>query len=447
MVHEVRSVIFQPTALESQQGSCKACSEGDIMTINDRILNALRSSTGSHGIGGFIYQSAPAFLNATDVQGNVNYSPVSLWIALAIASQGAKNRTLEQLQDALGLTGLSDADYRSLIQSINQQQPCAKSVMETHSSIWIENAITPLPSFITTVSNAFDAQIETVDFADPATGMHISDWIASHTAGLLRPSITTDSNDRLSIVNTMFADGRWEDPFEEENTTTDVFHGERGDADVPFMHGSQLGIPYLCDETFGWQRVDLPFDDGSELRIILPDQGHFGTIVSDAIALRRAISTEWESAVPEQDKRELIGMDRLKAKLAARKEPERMPIYANKVWAHISLPRFEISSTFQKEQIITALQSLGIQDAFNPNAADFSRIYVNPLVIGSIIQSTRIEVNEHGAKAVAYTMVLAPAGAPPQLGDEITFTVDRPFLYALVTRDGLPLFVGAVRNL
>ncbi|WP_366120661.1 hypothetical protein [Bifidobacterium pseudolongum] len=42
---------------------------------------------------------------------------------------------------------------------------------------------------------------------------------------------------------------------------------------------------------------------------------------------------------------------------------------------------------------------------------------------------------------------IAVAGAAPQWGPEITFTVDRPFMYALMTRNRLPLFVGAVRNL
>ncbi|WP_129895922.1 serpin family protein [Bifidobacterium pseudolongum] len=78
--------------------------------------------------------------------------------------------------------------------------------------------------------------------------------------------------------------------------------------------------------------------------------------------------------------------------------------------------------------------------------ADFSGICEGALAISGIMQGTHIEVNEHGARAAVYTGI-AVAGAAPQWGPEITFTVDRPFMYALMTRDRLPLFVGAVRNL
>ena len=53
------------------------------------------------------------------------------------------------------------------------------------------------------------------------------------------------------------------------------------------------------------------------------------------------------------------------------------------------------------------------------------------------------ERNEEGVTAAAYTeMRLAGAAAPPD--DEIDFVLDRPFLFVITGRDGLPLFVGTV---
>lgn len=218
------------------------------------------------------------------------------------------------------------------------------------------------------------------------------------------------------------------------------------DATVPFMHQRCEDVSYLCDETFGWERVDIPFDDDSELRIVLPDPETLETLVHDPIALRRAFSTELAETIPQEDKQELTGMDRLKAKLAARKNPTSMPIYANTVTATVALPRFEIDSAINARTLVGILRSLGITDAFDPTHADFSGICEGALAISGIMQGTHIEVNEHGARAAVYTGI-AVAGAAPQWGPEITFTVDRPFMYALMTRNRLPLFVGAVRNL
>jgi serine protease inhibitor len=250
----------------------------------------------------------------------------------------------------------------------------------------------------------------------------------------------------LSIISTVFVDIRWKTPFELNDTEPAVFHGDQGDATVPFMHQRCEDVSYLCDETFVWERVDIPFYDGSELRIVLPAPRTLETLVHDLIALRRAFSTGLAVTIPQADKQELTGMDRLKAKLAARKNPASMPIYANTVTATVALLRFEIDSTINGRTLVSILRSLGITDAFDPTHADFTGICEGALAISRIMQGTHIEVNEHGARAAVYTGTSVP-GAVPQWGPEITFTVDRPFMYALMTRDRLPLFVGAVRNL
>jgi serine protease inhibitor len=68
-----------------------------------------------------------------------------------------------------------------------------------------------------------------------------------------------------------------------------------------------------------------------------------------------------------------------------------------------------------------------------------------PLFIGSIVQGTKIEVNEAGAKAAAYTKIGMKSTSAPV--EHLDFTVDRPFLYEYDTPDGIPLFIGVVRNL
>ena len=67
------------------------------------------------------------------------------------------------------------------------------------------------------------------------------------------------------------------------------------------------------------------------------------------------------------------------------------------------------------------------------------------LYIGSILQGTRIKVNEAGAKAMSFTKASTDSASAP--ADNVEFTIDRPFLYSYVTPDGVPLFIGAVRNL
>lgn len=110
----------------------------------------------------------------------------------------------------------------------------------------------------------------------------MSDWIAKHTNGSLKPKITLRDREVLSIINTVYADGRWKDPFEEQSTGNGTFHGEAGDAQVPMMHRTFSQMAYGHDEYNTWQRVEIPFDNGGNLAIVLPAEGHFDELAGDA---------------------------------------------------------------------------------------------------------------------------------------------------------------------
>ena len=63
-----------------------------------------RHAAGSQQHRSFAYRTAPEFLamEAGDRgTGNVNYSPASMWMALAIAAQGANGTTRSQLNELL----------------------------------------------------------------------------------------------------------------------------------------------------------------------------------------------------------------------------------------------------------------------------------------------------------------------------------------------------------
>ncbi len=130
----------------------------------------------------FAYRTAPEFLamEAGDRgTGNVNYSPASMWMALAIAAQGANGTTRSQLNELLGSGSLADSDYQSLLSSINGQYSGAKSEMSAANSLWTDNDYSLASDYQSTVKKIFEAEVTTLPFDDQAAKM--SDWIAKHT--------------------------------------------------------------------------------------------------------------------------------------------------------------------------------------------------------------------------------------------------------------------------
>ena len=113
---------------------------------------------------------------------------------------------------------------------------------------------------------------------------------------------------------------------------------------------------------------------------------------------------------------------------------------------HLRMPKFDVSSDFK---LTEGLKKLGITDIFDGSAADLT-----PLVgedsgmkpsYTSAKQAARVVVDEEGVTAAAYTaMMMAGSAMPPK--DEVEFTLDRPFFFALSHNAALPLFTGIVNE-
>ena len=107
----------------------------------------------------------------------------------------------------------------------------------------------------------------------------------------------------------------------------------------------------------------------------------------------------------------------------------------------LMVPKFGFQDRTNLEEI---LQSLGVQTCFT-GMADFSGMTDTPVYISRVLQESRIDVDENGVAAAAYTLVaMAKGAAIPAEREKVDFHLDRPFLYAIESRDGTVLFLGAV---
>ena len=142
-------------------------------------------------------------------------------------------------------------------------------------------------------------------------------------------------------------DGRWKDPFEEQSTGNGTFHGEAGDAQVPMMHRTFSQMAYGHDEYNTWQRVEIPFDNGGNLAIVLPAEGHFDELAGDAEKLSWAFGTCSTASLGEG---------------AMGCAADSMPgwgVSVNSVMVNVTLPRFTIDSMFDSEATIKHSKNWG----------------------------------------------------------------------------------------
>ena len=246
--------------------------------------------------------------------------------------------------------------------------------------------------------------------ADPDLSRgHINDWVADQTNDKipeLLPPGSISAATRLVLTNAIYFKASWSIPFEPELTK---------DAQFNLLGGNQVNVPMMSvSELFrygkgaNWQAISLPYvGEQVAMLVIVPDVGTYATF-------EQGLDGDQLVAI----------LNSLEMRLG-----------------DISMPKFKVDSDLSLRQ---TLISLGIEAAFDADAADFSAIDGElGLSISDVIHSATVAVDEEGTEAAAATAVVFVGTSGP--ADPFTLAIDRPFMYSIVDLPtGAVLFMGRV---
>ncbi len=356
--------------------------------------------------------------------GNVIMSPISATVALAMTYAGAKGNTATEMAHALHFNLSADKLHPAMnklaieLASENVAQHKTdegdKSLkLDLVNASWAQKDYQFNQPFLDTLAVNYDAGVHLLDFATDPEGSRqtINGWVADKTEDKIQdliPKGKIDPTTRLVLTNALYFYGSWVYPFDKSITANAAFHPLSGaDVQVPTMHETE-SLSYA--EGTNYQVVDLPYDGGAvSMRIVLPAQGHFDEI-------RKGLSTSWMSDVD-------------KAMQGAE--------------VSVSLPKFKFD--WGSTSLKPALQAMGMKDAFQYPAADFSGMEpTRELYIGDVMQKAFVGVDESGTEAAAATAVIMNAGSAPM--QPKTFDANRPFIFSIRDSSGTLLFVGQVTD-
>ncbi|MDD2427150.1 MAG: serpin family protein [Eubacteriales bacterium] len=374
----------------------------------------------------FAYRSSAALLASHEKGENFNYSPLSLYFALAVATTGSGtgSQTQTELFKALG----ADMAFASSSQSslpINLLSEQSRNLyyqlfreneigqLKIANSLWMDDEVNGQEilfhdDFVENAAENFFASNYSVDFSDKeTTGAAMSDWVSTHTKGKIEPVFDFSPLQVLSILNTVYFYDQWNRRFEENDTAPDTFHlADGSEVEVDFMNQSQESNSYVRGENY--TRAALPLKNGSEMIFVLPD--------TDVSPYDLVASSE-----------------KLEATFTAGES-----LAGEVVW---KLPKFTFET---KMDLKETMQELGVKEAFTENA-DFSQLTPQTLIyISDIKQDTYIAVDENGVEAAAFTQINFDTTSLPEVRGEMI--LDRPFLYGITAPNGSLLFIGVCEN-
>ena len=335
-------------------------------------------------------------------------SPLSVMTALAMTANGAKGNSLKEMETALG-GSLSLETLNAYLHSYLKNLPSSeKAEFSFANGIWFKDQADFVveQDFLQKNVNYYEAAIRKAPF-DDSTVQEINQWVAMHTKNMI-PSLLSSlsDSDRMVLINALAFDAKWEQPFEVYGSNLAPFTN---------LEGKETEADYLSGEVYSYLENESCTGfmksyegDGYRFVALLPkNEKGFDDFVAglDGAALKSLLAGVSEELV------------------------------------RIRLPRFSYDYSASLSQTLSAL---GIRDAFNPAAADFTRISQTPLAISDVIHKTHIDLDSEGTRAAAVTAVIVAAtGILPQPPKEVN--LDRPFVYMIVdTATNLPVFIGTV---
>ncbi|NLB78808.1 MAG: serpin family protein [Clostridiaceae bacterium] len=342
---------------------------------------------------------------------NINYSPLSLYYALSVAASGAGSETETQLLTLLGVSNsqMLTEQCGNFYRTLYKDNTIGK--LKIANSIWLDDDLNGDPilfkdDFVKRATKNFYASSHSVDFSKEETGKAMADWISTNTNKTLSPTIETDPEQILSILNTVYFYDQWIDRFDKNKTAEDVFYPSIG-SEVKFDFMNQTYGSAGFNKGKGFTRASLGLKNAGRMVFILPDEG---------------VSPYELLTTPTQMKETFEGGENYSGEV---------------VW---KIPKFSFGS---KLTMTDVLKSLGVNSAFTPNA-DFSGITDHMAYITELRQETHIAIDEDGVEASAFTEIHYAGAAPPE--GRADMILNRPFIYGITAQNGSLLFVGVCEN-
>ena len=370
----------------------------------------------------FIKSSTKAFLG--DTEDNAIYSPVNVYMALAMLAETSGGESRTQILEAVGSDGIESlrSDANAIWNALYTDDGTAKTVLG--NSLWLREEGEYKEKTVDILAKNYYASTFRGKMGSKEYDEVLRGWLNEQTDGMLTDQVKgigMPEDTVLALASTILFNAKWADEFNPEKNTYEEFNGTDGKVKTEFMHESVNGSVDVGDSFTAYKKY---FTENGHMTFILPKEG----------------------MTPQ----ELIATDEFTEYILCGGRSSYMSDLTDKpCWTkerhaiiNFSMPKFDVSSQLD---LTKDLGKLGITDITDEIKADMSPILENGGYLDSIVHGARVTVDEKGCKAAAFTMMLFGATAAPL--DEINFVLDRPFVFVIGGYDGLPLFIGTVNNL
>jgi serpin B len=359
-------------------------------------------------------------------EGNLAFSPYSVFSALAWAYAGARGKTAQEMAQGLHLPlNLTQwpGDLAALNRDFSRKGNSDGQKLLVANALWVQQGLQLLKEYLRVVQQPFAATLEEVDFERQTESARqtINEWVEKETQQRIKDLIPrggVDPQTRAVLTNAVYFKGVWEKRFEVSATKPSAFALFDGQPMiVPMMHMIVRQIATYAEGP-DWQVLQLPYKgEALSMVLILPRKSPDELEPPSAAEF----SAFEQSLTPQKLQQFFSGL------------------HAADV--DVALPKFTFRPELRLKEI---LSSLGMRTVFTRNA-DFSGMAKEQLFFSEVFHKAFIAVDEEGTEAAAATGIVMPRASVRRSAKIISFHADHPFVFLIRhTSSGAILFMGRV---
>lgn len=343
---------------------------------------------------------------------NVFFSPYSISTAMAMAYEGSKDTTANEIRAVMGYSS-DPTEMRSSYAFLhNRYNPeTADYELNLANAFWVEQSYPFLVSYVETLKTSYASKANSLDFINDTEASRgtINRWVEENTNNKivdLMPQGSITGNTRLVLTNAIYFKGNWKHQFDKSKTSVSKFFvSTDAVVNVPMMKQDDASFNYYSNNDL--QALEMLYK-GEQLSmlVLLPSD-------NDISKLDQYLNTESLSEI-------------------------RQEMYLKSI--EVFFPKFTFNSDFS---LNNTLFEMGIEKAFTKEA-DFSGMDgTKNLSISSVIHKAFVDVNEEGTEAAAATGISVGVTAI----ETDVFKANHPFVFFIIDRENENiLFMGVVNN-
>lgn len=362
---------------------------------------------------------------------NFAISPISVYMALALACECAEGETRQEIIDAVGVTYEEVNKYTAKLYAYANSEYVQHNItgvkqivayQSLYNSIWLDDSVKFVSDGVNKLANEYNCDVFQASVKNGEMEKLIEKYIENKTNGLIDGDVQLSPETYFVLMNTYYLKEIWNEYGKNLSFTDNNYNFRNGDGG--YTETKLLQGYYNEGKVYSAENYSSFFtktEHGFKIYFFLPDD-------------------EWsvQSIFTEENINTVLTM-----KDWGYVDDANRQLHHTRVF----FPEFEADFDEDIKDVLS--DDFGIKQLFDPNSCDMSNVSVESVYCEGVFHKVDLTVDKKGIEGAAVTYLPAAGAAAPPPYEKVyhDYVIDRAFGFVITDGYGTVVFSGVVNEI